>query len=273
MARRCRFAKRRLPPCASGRSCPTEAAASPSRSSDLDGARHARRAMKAHPNTTDLQMESWLPVSAGSDFPIRKPAVRRFRARREVARIGVAIGDLILDLRSAAEAGLLDDICERELLCAPVLNPLLAAGSAVWSPLRERLCDLLRAGRRRASARGRSARLLRGARSTLTMLVPMDVGDYVDFYSSIEHATNLGRLFRPNAEPLLPNWRWTADRISRPRRHDRRRHETPVHAPERAAQSARRTGARVRAEPRAGYRARGRLRHRAGRTNSASRFP
>jgi fumarylacetoacetase len=163
--------------------------------------------MNTHPNTTDPQLESWVPVSDGSDFPIQNLPYGVFARGDEVACIGVAIGDRILDLRRAADAGLFDDICERELLCASVLNPLLAAGSAVWSPLRGRLCDLLRVG---GDARLREAdgHAFFAAQDSVEMLLPMDVGDYVDFYSSIEHATNLGRLFRPNSEPLLPNWRW-----------------------------------------------------------------
>ena len=163
--------------------------------------------MKTRANTTDPQLESWVPVADESDFPIQNLPYGVFARDGEVASIGVAIGDRILDLRRAAEAGLFDDICERELLCASVLNPLLAAGSAVWSPLRERLCDLLRAG---GDTRLRDADrdAFFAAQASVEMRLPMDVGDYVDFYSSIEHATNLGRLFRPNAEPLLPNWRW-----------------------------------------------------------------
>ncbi|HEY4433791.1 MAG TPA: fumarylacetoacetate hydrolase family protein, partial [Candidatus Cybelea sp.] len=157
-------------------------------------------------DTTGEGLESWVEVAPESDFPIQNLPFGVFE-KRGVPRIGVAIGDLILDLRELAETAMLDDLCERELLTAAVLNPLLAAGASVWGPLRERLSQLLRAG-----GDPRLARLDRevffARRDSAEMRVPMEIGDYVDFYSSLEHATNLGRLFRPNAEALLPNWRW-----------------------------------------------------------------
>ncbi|MGC9993669.1 MAG: fumarylacetoacetase, partial [Candidatus Cybelea sp.] len=94
-----------------------------------------------------------------------------------------------------------------ELLQAPVLNPLLAAGRSTWLPLRERISGLLRAGGDGRLREGGAERFF-CAQDAVAMRVPMEIGDYVDFYSSIEHATNLGKLFRPNAEALLPNWRW-----------------------------------------------------------------
>jgi fumarylacetoacetase len=151
-------------------------------------------------------IESWVPVSPESDFPIQNLPFGVF-VRGNMQRIGVAIGEQILDLHAVSESGFLDDCCEPELLQAPVLNPLLAAGHSVWSALRERLTDLLRDG---GDPRLRDADADRFlvARDAVRMRVPMEIGDYVDFYSSIEHATNLGRIFRPNAEALLPNWRW-----------------------------------------------------------------
>jgi len=162
--------------------------------------------MIAPDDTTDPRLESWILVSPESDFPIQNLPFGVF-LRDGRARIGVAIGEQILDLSEMATAGLLDDAVERELLQAPVLNPLLAAGSSAWSGLRERLSALLRTGGDPALRESNLERLL-CRQDAVAMHLPMEIGDYVDFYSSIEHATNLGRLFRPDAEPLLPNWRW-----------------------------------------------------------------
>ena len=163
--------------------------------------------MIALADTTDPRLESWVPVAAQSDFPIQNLPFGVFVRDGGVPRIGVAIGDEVLDCHAVAQAGFFDDCCEPELLQAPLLNPLLAAGRSAWSPLRERLSQLLRiGGDRRLREAGAEHFLF--ARDSVEMCVPMNVGDYVDFYSSIEHATNLGRLFRPNAEALLPNWRW-----------------------------------------------------------------
>jgi len=162
--------------------------------------------MIAASDTTDPQLESWAPVAAESDFPIQNLPFGVF-STGGLEHIGVALGDRILDLAAFAEAGFADDLCERELLTAPRLNPLLAAGRSVWTPLRERLSSLLRRDGN-PSLRNANADRFFVARDGAEMRVPMEIGDYVDFYSSIEHATNLGRLFRPNAEALLPNWRW-----------------------------------------------------------------
>lgn len=162
--------------------------------------------MIASRETTDPGLESWVPVARESDFPIQNLPFGVFE-RAGTPRIGVAIGEQILDCAAVAGAGFLDDCCEAELLQARRLNPLLAAGPTVWKALRERLSQLLRAGGdgRVRDAGGENFLV---SRASVAMQVPMEIGDYVDFYSSIEHATNLGRLFRPNAEALLPNWRW-----------------------------------------------------------------
>jgi fumarylacetoacetase len=158
-------------------------------------------------DTTDARLESWVPVSRDSDFPIQNLPFGVFIHGDSAPRIGIAIGQMILDCAAVAEAGLLGDCCEPELLRARRLNPLLAAGRSVWSRLRDRLSQLLREA-------GDPGLLEAGAehflvpQASVRMCLAMEIGDYVDFYSSLEHATNLGRLFRPNAEALLPNWRW-----------------------------------------------------------------
>lgn len=154
-----------------------------------------------------MVLDSWIPVDGESDFPIQNLPYGAFvRHGASAARLGVAIGERIVDLHAVAESGLLDGSIDRTLLAQPTLNGLLAAGPQVWSALRARLTDLLRNGgddglRERADA-------LTVAQRDVTMTVPMAVGDYVDFYSSLEHATNLGKLFRPGGDPLMPNWRW-----------------------------------------------------------------
>ena len=143
---------------------------------------------------------SWVPVPAGSDFPLQNLPYGIFSAGEGRRRVGVAIGEHVLDLAAVAERGLLDDVAPRTTFSAPVLNPLLALGRSAWVALRARLTELL----------GDDHDELGGtlhAAADVTLHLPVHVGDYVDFYSSLEHATNLGRIFRPDAEPLLPNWR------------------------------------------------------------------
>ena len=153
-----------------------------------------------------MVLDSWIPVDPRSDFPIQNLPYGAFVRDGAPARLGVAIGDRIVDLRALAESGLLDASVDRALLEGPTLNELLGAGRPAWSALRARLTELLRTGGDDALRRHADAFLV--AQRDVTMAVPMEIGDYVDFYSSLEHATNLGKLFRPGGEPLMPNWRW-----------------------------------------------------------------
>lgn len=147
---------------------------------------------------------SWVSGADGSGFgPANLPygAVGR---PGEPAQLAVRIGDHALRLPVLEEAGVLGRAgLPPGTLSASVLNPLLALGPPAWAALRAVLRELL-AGDARGRAAVQSALVpLAGVEARL----PLQVGDFVDFYASLEHATALGRLFRPGAEPLPPNWR------------------------------------------------------------------
>jgi fumarylacetoacetase len=158
-------------------------------------------------DTNDPALTSWLPVDDASDFPIQNLPLGVFSRAGGSPRIGVAIGDSVLDVRALGEAGLLDGAGDRAGFCASELNALFAAGRTVAAPLRRRVSDLLRDGGDPALRESNAGAFL-VPMGDVRMQLPASIGDYVDFYSSIEHATNLGKLFRPDSEPLLPNWRW-----------------------------------------------------------------
>jgi fumarylacetoacetase len=148
--------------------------------------------------------QSWVPDAAGSGFGLENLPFGVVQRAGEPAFPAVRVGAHALLLQPLAGAGLLDGLeLPAGALAGPVLNPFLALGRPAWSALRARLAELLRAG---AADRERAERALVPLRE-LEVRLPLAVGDYVDFYSSIEHASNLGRMFRPDAEPLLPNWR------------------------------------------------------------------
>ncbi|HEY1655708.1 MAG TPA: fumarylacetoacetase [Candidatus Tumulicola sp.] len=152
--------------------------------------------------------ESWIEVAPDSDFPLENLPFGAFARDDEPGqRIGIAIGDRILDVRAAAECGLLDDACDRALLLEPKLNALFGAGRGAVTAVRERVARLLQRDGDPALRELRSSAVFT-PRCDARMRLPVDIGDYVDFYSSLEHATNLGRLFRPQGEPLMPNWKW-----------------------------------------------------------------
>jgi fumarylacetoacetase len=144
-----------------------------------------------------MALTSWVPGADGSGFPAEHLPYGVFSTPGGDPRVGVRIGDSVLDLARLAAYGLLDGPFDR-----PALNPFLALGPERWAATRARLTDLVCDASSRSSV---SPALI--SLDGVDLHLPIEVADYVDFYSSIEHATNLGRLFRPDAEPLLPNWR------------------------------------------------------------------
>ena len=117
-------------------------------------------------------------------------------------RVGVAFEDGVVDLDRLVGAGFLD---AESLRGATTLNDFLAAGLATWRAVRARLRVMLGPDAPAPERAAVAAATL--PRETVTMHLPIAVGDYVDFYSSIEHATNVGRILRPNSAPLQPNYR------------------------------------------------------------------
>ncbi len=115
-------------------------------------------------------------------------------------RVGVRVGDHVLDAGAAARAL---DFPHADLLSAPNLNPLLAAGPAVWSEVRAALTDWVTLPAHRAAVEPHFHEL-----SQVTPHLPFEVADYVDFYASEHHARNVGQIFRPDSpDPLTPNWK------------------------------------------------------------------
>ncbi|RYY65139.1 MAG: fumarylacetoacetase, partial [Comamonadaceae bacterium] len=131
--------------------------------------------------------------------------VFRRRGSDEAFRGGVAIGDQVLDLAAVVAAGVLagDASTAGNAASGSTLNPLMALPPTAWSALRLGLSRLLREG---APQRDALQECL-VAQSAIEHAVPAAIGDYTDFFTSIDHATNAGRLFRPE-NPLLPNYRW-----------------------------------------------------------------
>jgi fumarylacetoacetase len=152
--------------------------------------------------TLDPSLTSWVPVPDGSDFPIQNLPFGRFsRLGDRKGHVGVAIGNRVLDLHACKQAGLLEDVATAGDFA--LLNRLLMEGPGVWRSVRERVSELLSEKRHRSSVEPHLLQM-----EEIRLLRPVYTRDYVDFYSSMEHATNLGRMFRPDQEPLLPNWRW-----------------------------------------------------------------
>ena len=156
--------------------------------------------------THDPRLTSWVASAneVDTDFPVQNLPLGAFRVGDAGPRVGVAIGDQVLDLCALAERGLLGDLdgAVARACQAPLLNELMGLGRPASGALRARLSGLLTDEGERAGA---EPCLVPMAEATL--LLPARVGDYTDFYASAHHATNVGRLFRPD-NPLLPNYKW-----------------------------------------------------------------
>ena len=157
--------------------------------------------------THDPALTSWVASAqaAATDFPIQNLPFGVFARAGERPRVGVAIGDRILDVAACARAGLFDEQAAAAAAACntPSLNALMALGAPAWSALRLALSRLLRVG---AARRAQAEPLLVPMRDA-SLTLPAEVGDYTDFYASVHHATNVGRMFRPD-NPLLPNYKW-----------------------------------------------------------------
>ncbi len=148
-------------------------------------------------------MTSWLSIPKDSDFSLHNLPFGIFQPAGAPPRAGMAIGDHIVDLAAAAEAGLFGKRrFFKKIFEQPVLNDFIALGKPVTGRVRRKVQEWLTRPERPAEA----DRLL-AERRGVAMQMPLRVPNYTDFYSSIEHATNVGKMFRPD-NPLLPNWRW-----------------------------------------------------------------
>ncbi len=159
--------------------------------------------------TNDPALRSFIPVAPESHFPIQNLPYGVFRrGPTGVPTIGVAIGDQVLDLAVIQAAGLFDEVLtKRELVFdRPNLNMFLAQGKNVWSIARAAISKLLRHDepRLRDDAELRKKALV--PMSAVQMVLPVEIGDYTDFYSSREHATNVGTMMRGADNALQPNW-------------------------------------------------------------------
>jgi fumarylacetoacetase len=153
----------------------------------------------------DPSLKSWVPVPSGSDFPIQNLPFGIFKTNELSARVGVAIGAQILDLSAISD--LLSGISfDEKVLAHNTLNAFIALGKPITNGVRERIAELLNVNNQELQGNDvlKSKALIK--QSDAQMLMPVQVPNYTDFYSSREHATNVGMMFRDPANALLPNW-------------------------------------------------------------------
>ncbi|UJP63402.1 fumarylacetoacetase [Mongoliitalea daihaiensis] len=153
-------------------------------------------------------LQSWVAVPKNSDFTIYNLPFGIFQSKRLSARVGIAIGDKIVDLSVLHEEGFFSELSQlpHDIFLRDALNDFIALGKPVTRRVREKVQELLvdeNDSLKEHTCRGKAM----VNRSEAQMLLPVKIGDYTDFYSSIEHATNVGTMFRDPSNALLPNWK------------------------------------------------------------------
>ena len=158
---------------------------------------------------TDANLTSWIEVPEGHDFPLANLPFGIFSTADRDARPGMRLGDQVIDLSALFHAGLLDDLglTEDVLSEASALNPLMKLGKPTTVALRERVQDLFASDSAELRDRPELHASCLVPASSVTMHMPVEVGDYTDFYSSEDHARNVGKMFRDPENALLPNWK------------------------------------------------------------------
>ncbi|MDG1238497.1 MAG: fumarylacetoacetase [Flavobacteriales bacterium] len=153
-------------------------------------------------------LKSWVEISENSDFPIQNLPFGVFSTKTKSKRVGVAIGNQILDLANLYELGYLSSLsfCEH-CFNNEFLNRMMGHGKIEIRELRNRISELLNISNDELYKDKKHLKLVLDLQSSATMHLPIKIGDYTDFYSSEQHAFNVGSMFRDPNNALLPNWK------------------------------------------------------------------
>ncbi len=156
----------------------------------------------------DPSRTSWIPVPANSDFPIQNIPFGVFIPEDDIITTGTRIGDTAIDLSAMQQLGYFDEI---ELLgdtfLQDTLNDFISHGRPIWRAVRNRIAEVFDAKNPELRDNKEHCKKILFPVNKVQMLLPVYTQDYTDFYSSIEHATNVGTMFRDPNNALLPNWK------------------------------------------------------------------
>lgn len=154
-------------------------------------------------------LKSWVSVPENSDFPIQNLPFGIFKTSQMKPRVGVRIGDFVLDLKTLYVLGYLENLpFDAEDFDNEYLNTLMKKGKSGTRLLRNRISKLLDTNHEDLAKNQHHVEQVLIPVDQVEMCMPVQIGDYTDFYSSKEHATNVGVMFRDPANALLPNWLW-----------------------------------------------------------------
>ncbi|MEE9349571.1 MAG: fumarylacetoacetase [Flavobacteriaceae bacterium] len=151
--------------------------------------------------------KSWIHVDKNSDFPIQNIPFGVFLTKDDVTTIGTRIGEYVIDLSALHQLGYLKDIpLTEDIFMQDSLNDFISDGRKTWRLVRNRIADIFDITNERLQNKGKDKEVVIFNIKDVEMLLPVNIGDYTDFYASKEHATNVGTLFRDPENALMPNW-------------------------------------------------------------------
>ncbi|NNE03334.1 MAG: fumarylacetoacetase [Eudoraea sp.] len=157
--------------------------------------------------TNNPALSSWLPVPENSDFPIQNIPFGVFLTRDDVITIGTRIGDYAIDLGALHQLGYFEGIpLTDDIFLQDTLNDFISDGKKTWRLVRSRISELFSSTNTTLKNHKDHQTVILFTMDEIEMKLPVQIGDYTDFYSSKEHATNVGKMFRDPENALLPNW-------------------------------------------------------------------
>jgi fumarylacetoacetase len=155
-----------------------------------------------------MPLKSFINVAPDSHFPLENLPFGVFKPRNGAARIGVALGDYVVDLAALQSAGHFPDLRDRQLFEHDSLNDFLALRRPAWKNVREILQRLLSEETPTLRDDAKLREKVFHRQSDAVMQLPVKIGNYTDFYSSYHHAHNVGTMLRGPENALMPNWKW-----------------------------------------------------------------
>ncbi len=151
--------------------------------------------------------KSWLTVETDSDFPIQNIPFGVFLTKDDITTIGTRIGNYAIDLAALQQLGYFEGIpLTDDIFMQDSLNDFIADGQTTWRLVRNRIADIFDAENKKLKDHAAHREVVIFDINEIEMLLPVVIGDYTDFYSSKDHATNVGTMFRDPENALLPNW-------------------------------------------------------------------
>ena len=151
--------------------------------------------------------KSWLKVDKNSDFPIQNIPFGVFLTKDDITTIGTRIGNFAIDLAALHQLGYFEGIpLTNDMFMQDTLNDFISDGRTTWRLVRNRIADIFDEKNPKLKEKKKHRNEVIFDIDEVEMLLPVEIGDYTDFYSSKEHATNVGTMFRDPDNALLPNW-------------------------------------------------------------------